>query len=250
MTAQPKQELMTPEPPVTEASTLLTVIERAAANPAIDVEKMERLLAMQERVLARNAEQAFNQAMQEVQQKLPPIVKDAINPDNKSKYARLETLIAAITPIITAAGFSMSFGTDQSPLENHYRITCIVSHSAGHSRSYHADIPADLTGLKGTPNKSKTHAFGSTMSYGRRYLTLLIFNIATKNEDDDGAAAGRGDTITIEQAEELTEMISATKADVTKFLGYFKIETIDALPLAKLERAKTMLSQKKKAAKK
>jgi len=38
---------------------------------------------------------------------------------------------------------------------------------------------------------SRTHAFGSGMSYGKRYLLLAIFNIAVgiDAEDDDGNSA-------------------------------------------------------------
>jgi hypothetical protein len=38
----------------------LSMIERAALNPAVDVEKLERLMAMKERIEARNAETAFS----------------------------------------------------------------------------------------------------------------------------------------------------------------------------------------------
>ena len=39
----------------------------------------------------------------------------------------------------------------------------------------------------GTVNKTKIHASGSTLSYGRRYLLKLIFNLTTVDElDDDG----------------------------------------------------------------
>ena len=45
-----------PVPAVAGETSLLAVIERAALNPDIQVEKMERLLAMAERIKAREAE--------------------------------------------------------------------------------------------------------------------------------------------------------------------------------------------------
>lgn len=237
-----KAELIAHEPtPLPEATdAFVQMVERAAANPAVDVDKLERLLAMKERVEARAAEQAFNAAMTAAQAEMQPIVRDAKNDDNKARYARLETVIGAINPIITRHGFSMSFGSEQSPIDKHYRVTCIVAHSAGHSRPYHADIPADMTGLKGSVNKTATHAFGSTMSYGRRYLTLLIFNIALTNEDDDGNAAG-GSTVTEEQVETLREKIIEYDADLPKFLGHLKVERLEDLPARNFGRAVTAL---------
>lgn len=174
--------------PVEAATSILSVIERAARSPDVDVEKMERLFALQERIVAREAETAFNAAMQAAQSEMPRIKRDAENRQTQSLYARLESVNQKVVPIYTKHGFSLSFGSADCPLEGHIRITCLVSHSAGHSRTYQCDVPLDLTGMKGTQNKTATHAFGSTMSYGRRYLTLLIFNISLTNEDTDGNA--------------------------------------------------------------
>lgn len=172
-------------------SSLLAVIERAATNKDIDVDKMGKLLDMHERICRTQAEAAFNDAMRVVQEEIPRIHRDAVNPTTNSKYARLESLLKIVVPIYTQHGFSLSFGTGECPLPGHYRITCVVSHKAGHSRNYQCDIPADTTGMKGSLNKTATHGFGSTMSYGRRYLTLLVFNIALVNEDDDAGGDGK-----------------------------------------------------------
>lgn len=207
--------------PLTEGSNpVLSMIERVATDPNADVDKLERMLAMQERILDREAEAAFNVAMQEAQEEMPRIMRDAKNDSTHSTYARLETIMAKINPVITKRGFSMSFGTADSPLERHYRIVCTVSHTAGHSREYHADVPADMTGMKGNQNKTATHGFGSTMSYGRRYLTLLIFNIALTNEDDDGNRAG-ATPISDETKEEIIELLKETNTDIKKALEAF-----------------------------
>ena len=184
-----EKSLQKVEPAETALSSTLAVIERAAGNKEIDVDKMERLLQMQERILAKQAESEFNEAMQRVQQEIPRILRDATNPSTNSKYARLESLLKVVVPIYTAFGFSLSFGTSDCHVPGHYRIVCDVAHkgmAGSFTRHYQCDIPADTTGMKGTLNKTATHGFGSTMSYGRRYLTLLIFNIALINEDNDG----------------------------------------------------------------
>lgn len=224
-------------PAQADSTAILAMIERAARDPSVDIDKMERLVQMQERVLKRNAEQAFNEAMKAAQEDMPRVVRDASNTSTESKYARLETIAKAINPVVTKYGFSMSFGTAESKLPDHYRVTCLVSHIGGHSREYFADVPSDLAGPKGTQNKTKTHAFGSTMSYGRRYLTLLIFNVALINEDDDGNRSGGHEFISEEQVDELTKLIVETGGDVSKFCAFAKVASLASIFANRYEAA-------------
>lgn len=220
-----------PEPPAvpasvveTDAGSLMAVITKAARDDRTDVDKLERLMGLYERITNRQAEQAFNDAMRAAQAEMPQVVRDADNEQTRSKYSRLETISAAMTPVITKHGFSVSFGTDDAPKPDHYRVTAVVT-NGGYSRNYHADIPIDIAGMKGNQNKTATHAFGSTMSYGRRYLLLLIFNVATKIEDDDGNAAGSA-AITEEQLATLQTLIDDAQVDVVKVCKFAKVEAL------------------------
>ena len=60
---------VTPLPPDTAA--FMAVIERASTDEKIDVAKLEKLLEMYERVMARNAEMAFNVAFAQMQSEMP-----------------------------------------------------------------------------------------------------------------------------------------------------------------------------------
>ena len=215
-------------PGMPEPANILDIVSRAASDPNIDVAKTEKLLEMYERISVRNAEVSFNTAMKAAQEEMPKILRNKENQQTNSRYADLEKVNAAIVPVYTKHGFSLSFGTADCPIAGHYRVTCLVSHIAGHSRSYQADVPADMTGLKGNANKTATHGFGSTMSYGRRYLTLLVFNITLTNEDKDGNQAG--DTLTDEQVANLEALLTETGADKAKFLRYVKVESLDQIP--------------------
>lgn len=174
----------------TDAAALIQAISAAAANPQTDIEKMERLWAMHERIVARDAEQAFNEAMGAAQGEMGRISADATNTQTRSKYATYGQLDRHVRPIYTKHGFSLSFDTTDGAPEGHERILCYVSHSAGHTRTYRADIPNDGKGAKGGDVMTKTHASGSAKSYGMRYLLKMIFNIAIGEDDDDGNAAG------------------------------------------------------------
>lgn len=174
----------------TGETTLLTVIERAAKDPATDVEKMERLMAMYERVQAKNAEGEFTSALAKVQSQISRILPNKINKQTSSKYATYTSLDKILRPLYIDAGFSLSFDTGPSAPDM-LNVLCHVSHKAGHTRTYSAPIPADGKGAKGGEVMTRTHATGSAMTYGMRYLLKLIFNLPI-GEDDDGNGAGGG----------------------------------------------------------
>lgn len=211
-------------------STMLALIQKAVSGPKIDIDTLERLLAMQERLMARDAEIAFNEAMNAAQAEMPKIVRDAKNESTNSRYARLETINNKIGPVIRAHGFSMSFGTADCPLPQHVRITCLLSHNRGHSRSYQVDQAYDMTGMKGNQNKTATHGSGSAMSYGRRYLTVLMFNITLVFEDDDGNGAGAGPTISERQVADMQALISEHGGNAGKLLQHWKIRSLEQIP--------------------
>ena len=172
----------------------ISLFERLARDPSASVEKIERLMALWERGEAKTAEAAFNVAMSSAQSEMRPVAADASNPQTRSRYASYEALDRVLRPIYTTHGFGLSFDTGDAPVSEWVRVLCYVTHASGHARTYHADMPADGKGAKGGDVMTKTHAVGSAMSYGMRYLLKMIFNVAVGDEDDDGNAAGRKDT--------------------------------------------------------
>lgn len=234
-------ELPTAQDPV----SLEAVLARAIADPNTDIERLSRVIDVYERLTGRNAEVAYTVAFKAAQEAMPAVVRDAENDQTKSRYAKLETVSDAIDPVIHAHGFTLSFGTDDSPLAGHYRITCKVKHTGGHTEHHFADVPADGVGMKGNQNKTATHAFGSTMSYGRRYLKLLIFDVKLKNQDDDGNRGGG--TIDARQVRQLEDLIRDAGADRAAFLGYLRVESLELLPVAKFGAALQALAAKKRA---
>jgi ERF superfamily len=172
-----------------EIEPMLALVERATRDQTVDVEKMEKLLAMAERLQARKAESEYDQAMNAAQGEMGPVARDSDNPQTRSRYASYGALDRAVRPIYAAHGFSLSFGT-RATGPDRVTITCRVSHRAGHTERVEIEMPADGKGAKGGDVQTKTHATGSAVSYGMRYLLKMIFNIAVGEYDDDGNAAG------------------------------------------------------------
>ena len=177
-------------PATTVADPALAMIERACLDPAFDVNKLQALMDMREREMRRVAEQEFNRAMSLAQAEMRPVSADATNPSTTSRYASYAALDKALRPLYTGHGFGLSFDTVDGAPADYIRVVCYVTHAAGFSRTYRADMPADGKGPKGGDVMTKTHATGSAMSYGMRYLLKMIFNVAVGEDDDDGNLAG------------------------------------------------------------
>lgn len=187
---EPKDQPAALPATVAGSDPALAMIERFASDPAFDVTKLQALMEMRYRELARVAEQAFNAAMSAAQTDMKPVAADADNTQTLSRYASYAALDRALRPIYTKYGFGLSFDTTDAPHAEYVRVLCYVTHVAGHSRTYRADMPADGKGAKGGDVMTKTHAAGSAMSYGMRYLLKMIFNVAVGEDDDDGNLAG------------------------------------------------------------
>jgi len=173
------------------APNMLAVIDRAARDPGVDIAKMERLLALAEQIHAREAKTQYDQAMNAAQGEMRPISRDCHNPQTRSKYASYEAIDSAIRPIYTAHGFAVSFGSKTSANAGNIIVTARISHRAGHNEHVELEMPADGKGAKGNDVMTKTHATGSALSYAKRYIANLVWNLSFGEADDDGNAAGR-----------------------------------------------------------
>lgn len=236
-----------PAEPVSNATTLIQVIERAANNPQVDIDKMERLMAMHERILNRDAESQFNQALTAAMIEMGPISADATNPQTHSKYATYAKLDRILRPIYTKHGFALSFDEGDSPKAEHVRVLGYLSHVGGHTRTYHRDMPADGKGAKGGDVMTKTHAAGAAGSYGARYLLKGIFNIAVGEGDKDGN--GSEPCITESQVADLKALGTEVGADLALFLKFMTVENLADIPAKKYDLAVKALRAKGRVSK-
>jgi len=219
---------------VIDGAGFLAVIERAAINPDVDVEKMQRLLDMQERILNKNAEIAFNQAMARLQPVLPVIEKKTKG--HNSKYAKYEDIEQKVRPLYTEEGFSLSF--DSKRIDDTITYYGTLSHVEGFSKTAQIDLPGDKTG-----NKNDIQAKASTLTYAKRYLISMLLNIVTVDEDDDGHKGGTK-TISPTEIKVLEDMIKRSGADREKFLGHLGVRNLEDLPDREFKKAETALQAK------
>jgi hypothetical protein len=240
-----------------ETTAIVQMIERAAANPAVDIDKMERLLQMQERVMDRRAKAAFDSALAIMQPSLPQVDRNGRivvfskadrdkaggprptdTPLQSTPYALWEDINAAIGPHLAEHGFALSFRTGQAA-DGKITVTAVLSHKEGHREETTITLMHDSGG-----SKNSVQAVGSSISYGKRYTAGLLLNITSRapgDADDDGVKAGAPSQITAEQLAELRASLVSVGGDVAgnerRFCDYFGIENISDLPANDFARA-------------
>lgn len=223
--------------PTNDSGTLLSVIARAASDPACDLDKMERLMAMHERMEAKQAEVAFAEAMAAMQTELPSIGERG-DAAGRYRFALWEDINAAIKPILSRFGFSLSFRTD---FTSGITVTGVLQHKVGHKESTSITLPADPSG-----NKNAVQAVASSVSYGKRYAAGALLNLTSHGEDDDAFRATI-ERISEEQAATLRDMLEATGSNVAQFLKWLKVDTIENIPAQAYATAHAALKAKEKA---
>jgi len=195
-------------PPKQEGPPILHVFERALRDVSMPIERVREIYQLQREIEFDLAEQEYIRVRAQMERDLDPVARDASNPQTKSRYATLPQVIQAVRPIYSKRGIVIDFDTAPSPQGDTWiRVLAFLSHEAGYKKTYHIDMPADGKGAQGRDVMTRTHATGSAVSYGRRYLLLMIFNLAVGGEDDDGNDAssknGNGAKLSPAQLEEL-----------------------------------------------
>jgi len=207
------------------------LIEKVALDPHADVEKLECMMAMYERLKAKEAELAYNTAKGRILRKLAGIriVKNRAvlyetekeKPQKGSyeafKYAPLEEIDKHLRPLLAAEDMDLSYSDE--PQEGGGILICgrLKHLPSGHYEDSFMPAPADTSG-----GKSGVQAVGSTNSFLRRYVACNIFNIVVVGDDDDGA----GGTIDEAQTKTILDLVKKAKAG-PKFLKYMKAHSIE-----------------------
>lgn len=124
-------------------------------------------------------------ALVEAQKKLGAAVKDSKNPFFKSSYADLNAVIDASVETLNASGIAvLQVPTTESGKSV---LRTMLLHTSGEYVSSDTDIVASKA--------NDPQAYGSAMSYARRYGLQAM--VTLKTSDDDGEAAmGRAPTKT------------------------------------------------------
>jgi hypothetical protein len=229
---------------VSETAAVIQMIERAARDPSVDLDKMERLMLMKERNDARLAKQAFAAALADMQEHLPVIEergKIDIGKGKPQSYALWEDINEAIKPVLSKFGFALSFRTGREG--DKIIVTGILLHRAGHSEETTMHLPID-----GSGSKNAVQSVGSSTSYGKRYTAGALLNLTSRireDRDDDGKASGAATTINEDELAALNNLIAETDTDIGAFCKVCKVDFLAELTIEKFPAAIAKLQAKK-----
>jgi hypothetical protein len=173
------RQLITPTPP--PESTTPESLMRLAIERNLDVDKLEKIMAMQIRWEQAQAKRAFDEAMVAV--KLEPdlkIIKDQIAKVQSAKggyeykFPKLDQCCEVIIPVLAKHGIYHNWEPAQT--DGLVAITCWLTHISGHSKPTTLKAAPDDTG-----GKNAVQAVGSTTSYLERYTLLASVGVCASD---------------------------------------------------------------------
>jgi hypothetical protein len=233
--------------------------ERVSTSPAemikdaiqggADLDKLEKLLALQERWDANQARKAYHAAMAQFKANPPKISKDKKVGYQTEKgrvgysHASLYNVCEKINKELSKYGLSASWTTHQN---GQIVVTCKITHELGHSEETSLSASADTSGAK-----NPIQAIGSTITYLERYTLLALTGLATHDQDTDGFVEGK--KIGDKEMHTIRDLLIDGDLKEAKLLEYMKVEKLEDILLSDYNKAinavKVAKAKKEKAPK-
>ncbi len=124
-------------------------------------------------------------ALAKAQSEMTGAKLDAANPHLKNKYASLASYIEAARKPLTDNGLAFTQLIQQSP--KGVALETILMHSSGQWMRSKVLINASLSNR----GVNEAQAFGSALTYYKRYALASMLGISVESEDDDGQGSGK-----------------------------------------------------------
>jgi hypothetical protein len=179
----------------------LELVRLAIAQNA-DLEKLTKLMDLYERTERHEARKAFVEAMSAFKAHAIQVVKDKVNPQYGSRYVSLGRLVETVTPFLSKHGLSVRWEIDQA---SGIKVSCVITHVAGHSESVAMVCPPDKSGAKNPIQEIK-----SAITYAKACTFESICGLASSDAsvDDDGNG-GTSTGISAERIDEVCQRMNA-----------------------------------------
>ena len=228
------------------ADSLIAIAVQRGAS----IEELEKLMALQERYEKSVSQRAYVMAMAAFKKDPPEILKTAHVQYTNSKdevvqwdHAQLGEICEAVNKGLSEQDLFSDWDIDQSE-KGLVKVTCIITHAAGHSKSVMLQGPPDTSG-----GKDALKAVSSTITLLQRLTLLAASGLAAKGMDkespnyDNGAAL---EFITDDQAAQLSKLCKdadLTDEDITRLLTVLEVEEMATILQKDYVKAKDLLSE-------
>lgn len=235
-----------------ESVALMEMIQRAARDPSISIERVEQMYSFYERVQASQSRKAFDAAMAAAKSQIPIIKKNqSVSFGEGSKttnysHEDFAEIARTVDPILSENGLSYRFRVS-SQIDAPVMVTCVISHIDGHSEETTLSAGRDASGAK-----NAIQSIGSTLTYLQRYTLKAALGLAAAKDDDGKTSEKTVDDlapVSGEQAEVLTALITETNTNIATFLKIAQAESVSDVLAKDYEGLKKLLTAKKGNAK-
>lgn len=200
-------------PATTQLPTPTSLIQQAIEK-GVDMQQLKELMDLQERWERKEAKKDFLEALSKFQSLVPVLKKSktaTVNSQKGSfsyKYSDLGSITSAIKSALNECGLSFRWEFEET--NDKMKVTCLVSHLAGHTETTSMEAGKDGSGFKNDIQQK-----GSTHTYLQRYTLIGALGLSTADEDNDGKGSGRSSNTT-QKKQEMTreEVIDQWKREV------------------------------------
>ena len=231
--------------PAVQQPGILGILQLAVTGRA-DIDTIERVAALYERMEVRNAASAFNTAMAAFQNACPSIPKTSstkiVSKDKGSGYtirwAELDQIAATIRPHLSAHGLSYTW--DSEVKDGSITVTCTIRHELGHA----VTATFTCTIKPKTDSMSGQQEVAAALTYGRRQSLIQALGLTTCDPD---SAAAPSEAISAEWVAKIEKAITDTESDAGRFLAYLGVASISELTTRNIVRACEGLNAKLRA---
>lgn len=199
----PTEIMERPQQAVARVTTTPADLLNYAMNANADIEKLEKLMELQNRWEEREAKKAFVADMAEFKRQNLAIDKDHHVEFRTDKgitaydHATIGNVVGVIVPALANHGFSHRWIIERGE-GGLIRVRCVITHRLGHSEETILEAGLDQTG-----GKNNIQAMISTKTYLERHSLLAATGLATRDQADDYD----------DQAEKEREAAEAAKRD-------------------------------------
>lgn len=219
-----------------------------AIDKGLGIETLERLMALQERWQANAAKAEFFDALARFQSLVPDILKK--KKAYEAMYAPLGDIDKVIKEPMRECGLSKRWEQQQDDTGK-LTMTCIITHSAGHSERTSIG-PVDPGTLEKTKAMNTIQQRGAVITYLQRYTLIGALGLTTADADIDARIpSSNGDDIVViteKQVADLEALIQEVKADKFKFMRWAQVENLSEIRATELKRCVTFLEAKRQFA--
>lgn len=213
-----------------------------AVEQNADPDRLEKLMALQERWQANCAAEAFADAVAAFQAECPQIKKARqinLGGGQGPSYASIDDIMQQVQPLLTRHGLSVAYSADIAE-GGKLHATCTIR------KGSHREVSNITLPVPQQMKVNDTQKMGAALSYAKRYALCAALNITVTDQDRD--AGGLEQTVGPGQIAEINARLEKLEPGTrARFLAWLGVERVEDIPAARYPQAIGNLDAKVKA---